>query len=59
VVFSLEDRRYVAEVGAEIVDEAGKPVADLEGWKLSFADEDYVLFTKGVEDFGLHAPPRQ
>lgn len=55
-VFRFDGRRYVADLGAEIKDEAGKPVEALAGWKLSFCDADYALFTKKTEDFGACVP---
>jgi hypothetical protein len=53
VIFTHDEKRYVAEVGREIVDESGRPVPDLAGWTVSFADEDFVLFTNDGVDVGF------
>lgn len=34
IIFQFEGRRYFADVGRPILDEAGDPVAALQGWKL-------------------------
>lgn len=46
-VFRFADRRYVADLNQPIVDEAGQAVADLQGWKLSFAGDKLAVFAKG------------
>jgi len=43
-------------VGKPITDEAGKPVAALRGWTLSFCDQGYSLFTDGRDEFGVAMP---
>jgi hypothetical protein len=49
-VFRFADRRYVAEPGQPIVNEAGQPVADLEGWKLSYAGDNLAIFQRGESE---------
>lgn len=56
VVFHFGDRRYVADLNKPVTDEAGKPVAELEGWTLSFCDQGYALFSRDGDDFGVLAP---
>jgi hypothetical protein len=55
-VIRFQDRRYVADVGKPITDEAGQPVAALQGWTLSFCDQGYALFTDGRDEFGVAMP---
>ena len=44
VIFQFEGRRYFADLGQPIVDEAGAPVAALRGWKLmSLANKLAIL----------------
>lgn len=55
VVFRLDDRRYVADVGAPIVDEAGKPVESLQSWTLSHASERTAIFRNGDAEAVIRA----
>jgi hypothetical protein len=59
VVLGFNGRRYVADLGKPIVDEAGAAVAGLEGWTVSFVDEGshFVLFTDGRTDVPVMQPP--
>ena len=43
VIFWHKDRRYVAEQKQPINNEAGEPVADLEGWVLTMAGNDFAV----------------
>jgi hypothetical protein len=44
VIFEFEGRRYFADLGQQIVDEAGAPVAALASWRLlSLANKLAIL----------------
>ena len=53
VVFRLSGKRYVAELGATIKDESGKPVGELKGWKLTYVSDHFALFKKGRDYMGF------
>jgi hypothetical protein len=43
VVFRYKGRRYVAEKGKPITDEADRPVPDLDGWVVTIAGSGYAV----------------
>jgi hypothetical protein len=47
IVFRLDDRRYVANVGEPIVDEAGNPVESLRDWKVTHGSARLAVFRNG------------
>ena len=53
VVFRYGGRRYVADRGAPIVDEVGKPVESLRDWKLTYIDTKAAIFSSDSEDVAL------
>jgi hypothetical protein len=55
VVFRLDDRRYVADLGEAIVDEAGNPVEMLRDWKLAHASDRVAIFRSGDAEFVVRA----
>ena len=46
IVFQFENRRYVADLGQPIVDEAGNPVAGLRDWKLTHIADAMAILRK-------------
>ena len=46
-VLRFADRRYVADLDQPIVDEAGRAVEGLEGWKLNYAGDELAVFARG------------
>jgi hypothetical protein len=49
-VFRFDGRRYVAELGQRIVNEAGDPVQALLGWQLTFATDNFAVFSADHAD---------
>ena len=43
-MFRLDGRRYMANLGEPIVDEAGNPVESLRDWELAHASERIAIF---------------
>jgi hypothetical protein len=58
VVFRLDDRRYVADLGEPIVDEAGEPVEPLRDWTLIHASERMAVFRGGEAEAVIRAPAK-
>jgi hypothetical protein len=50
IVFRFDGRRYVADIGKPIVDEAGTPVESLRGWKLTHAAGSTAVFDNGAAE---------
>jgi hypothetical protein len=50
VVFRYDGRRYVADLGQPIIDEAGEPIEPLQGWKLTFAGDRFAVFSRDDAD---------
>jgi hypothetical protein len=55
VVFRFRDRRYVAELGQPIVDEAGTAVAGLQHWSLAHASDRVAIFRNGDDHVVVRA----
>jgi hypothetical protein len=53
-IIQLDGRRYVADLGQPILDEAGKPVAALADWKLHAITTSQAVFSK--PDAGIVLP---
>ena len=49
-VLELPGRRYVADLGQPIVDEAGAAVEPLQGWKLTFATDKFAILSRDRSD---------
>ncbi|MGI8979042.1 MAG: hypothetical protein ACR2FY_07440 [Pirellulaceae bacterium] len=58
-VIRFEGKRYVAEQDAEIVDEAGKPVEKLAGWRLAFVNSSVLVFGRGGIDTAIVSRQRR
>jgi DNA-directed RNA polymerase specialized sigma24 family protein len=43
------DRRYVADKGKPITDEAGAPVAALAGWAVTLTSDDFAVLDNGQQ----------
>jgi len=50
IVFQFDGRRYTAEVGQPILDEADNPVAALGDWKVSYADNSLAILSSDEAD---------
>jgi len=50
IVFRFAGRRYVAELGQQIVDEAGDAIEALRGWKLTLAMDKFAVFSRDTSD---------
>jgi hypothetical protein len=50
VAFEFDDRRYVADVGEPILDEADQPVPALADWRLSYANDWLAVFSSDDAD---------
>jgi hypothetical protein len=50
IVFRLDDRRYVAEIGKPIVDQDGARVEQLRDWQVGFANDRLALFSSATTD---------
>jgi len=50
IALKFDGRRYVAEIGKTIVDEADQPVAALADWKLSYANKALAIFSSDDAD---------
>lgn len=59
VVIEHNGVEVVQRPGVDIKDNMGKPVAAVEGWKLSFVNDKYALFSNGKEDAGFVLPRGQ
>lgn len=59
VTYEHDGAELVLRPGAEPKDAAGQPLPGLEGWKLSFIEEDFALFTRGRDDAGFHVPRKR
>jgi hypothetical protein len=58
VVLEKDGVEWVVRPGAKVLDAAGKPIAGLEGWAVSFIGEDFALFSSDREDAGFLMPKR-
>ena len=56
LVFRVEGKRVVADLGQPIVDEAGAAVAALAGWRLSFVGDEVAAFSNGEVDVPFVLP---
>lgn len=52
-VMRFDGKRYVTEQDAEIVDESGKPVEKLAGWKQAFVNSDVLVLSRGSFDTAI------
>jgi hypothetical protein len=50
--------RFEIRPGEQIKDGAGKPIAGLEAWRLSFVGEEFALFSSDREDGGFFVPKK-
>jgi hypothetical protein len=50
IVLSYGDRRYFAEFGQPILDQDGKPVEELRGWRVAFSDDSLAIFSSDTAD---------
>ncbi len=50
IVFRYGGRRYVADLGQPIVDEAGAAIEPLQGWMLTFATDKFAVLSRGGSD---------
>ncbi len=50
IVFRFDGRRYIADLGEPIVNEAGDPVLSLEGWRLTFATDKFAVLSSDRSD---------
>ena len=58
LVFRFDGKRYVAEVGQPITDEAGAELAALKGWQVSFATGKLAVFSRADIDFAVRFDAR-
>lgn len=52
-VVRFDGKRYVVEKDAEILDESGKPVEKLAGWKLAFVNSSVLILGRGDFDTAI------
>jgi hypothetical protein len=52
-VIRFDGKRYVLEPDAEIVDESGKQVEKLAGWKLAFVNSGVLVLRRGESDTAM------
>lgn len=49
---------YVARYGEQVLDADGRPIKELKGWTLCFANERMAVFTDGNQDVALPVPEK-
>jgi hypothetical protein len=57
-VLEKDGVEHVVRPGAKVNDAAGKTIPGLEGWTLSFVNDNFALFTTGDEDAAFVLPER-
>ena len=53
VVLERDGVEWVVRLGAKVNDSAGKPVAGLEGWTVTFIADEFALFSSDRDDAGF------
>lgn len=58
-VIRFDGKRYVVDKDADILDESGKPVEKLAGWKLDFVNSGVLVLSRGDFDTAIVSRKKQ